>query len=67
MVTYLLENEIFRFLELQLLFSGGMGYAEMAIYPPKSRFPIGNHGFLYDGISAAPGTGMTTQPQRKTY
>ena len=41
------------FLELQLLFSGGMGYAEMAIYPPKSRFPMEKHGFLYDVISTA--------------
>ena len=53
MVTYLLENEIFRFLELQLPFSGDMGYAEIAIYPPKSRFPMENHSFLYDGILAA--------------
>ena len=37
------------FLELQLPFSGGMGYAEIAIYPPKSRFPMENHSFLYTG------------------
>ena len=32
MVTYLLENEIFRFLELQFPFSGDMGCSYVPIY-----------------------------------
>ena len=42
LVTCFRENDIFQFWEMQLPFSDDMGYAEIAIYPPKSRFPMEN-------------------------